>query len=190
MLDASLREDVRAAVTLAGTTEGPALGRRFRFIVPALAVLVAGVLGGGAFLWVGADRQPEPIASALSSYRSNQVPANPAVGPAPDLASAGLTLAGAGHGVLGGLPVDVYAYRGPDAARVFLYVTEDVFPEARGASGQSGMVNGWTAQDHGLFMLCEGHPVSFLLVTTDQTTAIHVDQALGAASTFALARSA
>jgi hypothetical protein len=87
--------------------------------------------------------------------------------------------------------VDMYAYRGPDAARVFLYVSGEVFPEARGASGQSGMVNGWTARDDDLFMLCEGHPVSFLLVSPDQTTAIHVDRALSAAgNAFAPARSA
>ncbi len=189
---ASLREDVRASVTLLSrSTEKESLPRRLQILVPVLAVLLAGILGGGALLWTGAHRQPEPIASALSSYRSNEVPVAPVIGPAPDLGSAGLRLAGAGHGEMGGMPIDVFAYRGPGHGRVFLYVSSEVFPEAKGASGSPGMARGWTAWDKGLFMLCQAHPLSYLLVGADQGMVGRAERALAAEGhTFALARSA
>lgn len=162
---ARLREDVRAAVTL--SAGGPR--RRRRLLVAAFTVSAVVVAGTIAVLSaVPSTAQPPEIEAALASYRSREIPPAPPERVAPDLGAAGLELMGGGARLLGPMPTDVFAYREPSGARVFLFISSSAFPEASGATRRgSGMAPGWTARAGGLSLLCGSRPTSFLLVGAD-----------------------
>lgn len=169
-----LREDVRAAVLMSGARRRPAIRPTAGVLV--LLALVSAALG--VTLFARGD-QPQPIAAALAAFRSGDVPGDrAAVRPAPDLSEVGLTLVGTGKTDLGTLTADVFAYRAGDEDRVFLYMSEDRFPEARGATERAGAAHGWVAEDDAVSMFCADIPVSFLLMGTDDRLLDAVEDAL------------
>lgn len=162
MAPPGLKEQVRAAVVLS-----PERRRRApRALLPAAAVLMMGALSA-TLLLPAAGRQPEPIAAALSAFRSDDVPTGrPSQLPAPDLTGVGLRLMAGGRTVLGSLPADVFSYQGPGDQRLFLYIGDSTFPDARNAVERSGNVHGWRARDDGVSLVCADRPISYLLMST------------------------
>jgi anti-sigma factor RsiW len=163
---ARLREDVRAAVTLSDLGSG---GRRRRRVVIATFGGVAAVLA--ITLTVvslgGWSSQPPEIAAALDSYRSIQMPGQPARGVPPDLTAAGLQLVGSGATRLGSMSADMFAYLEPSGGRVVLFLSSAPFPKAVGATEGGGMARGWTATADGVTLFCGSRPTSFLLIGRD-----------------------
>jgi anti-sigma factor RsiW len=160
----SLRDAVRAAVALSG--EGMH-GRRRR--VPLLVLvlgLVAAITGGALVL--SAERQPGPIAEAVSAYRAGTplLPEPPTV-PAPDLSSEGFELAASGGADLDGLESEAFVYRGRRGERLYLFLSRSAFPVARDATANAGTAHGWVATDDGVAMVCADDPVSHLLLGDD-----------------------
>jgi len=170
-----LRESVRASVQ---AEEIPPQRRR-KLLVPALAVMLAGVLALGAFAEVVRAHQPKPIAAALAAFRSNRVPAAAPHRPAPDLSAVGLRLLDSGSESVGGLPVDLFAYEaGATGNRVFLFMGDRPFPEARGATERAGSTHPWDALDGGVSLKCAESPVSYLLMGADPALLAGAEQAL------------
>jgi len=173
-----LREDVRAAVSM---SEAP--GRhRVRILVPLMAAVVAGLAASGlllsGLLRSGAPAQPRPIASALASFRSGNVPATaPTLHAAPDLSAAGLRLLSGSRSSLGGMAVDVFWFAdGPK--KVVLILSSERFPEAIGAQKRAGAVHGWRAADDGVHLVCADSPISYLLMSRDGSVVQSAEVAL------------
>lgn len=162
----SLREDVRAAVTL--SAEGSR--RRPRIALGALGIVA--ILASATFLILAlgsSTTQPPEIAAALASYRSQSMPVAPPKRSAPDLSSAGLELTGSGSTHLGSMTSDLFVYREPSGARVLVFLSSSTFPEAAGATQTGSMASGWTARVDDLSLVCGSGPVSFLFVGRDLT---------------------
>jgi hypothetical protein len=162
-----LRDDIRAAVVLSGA---PARGG-LRVRVSVAAVVVLGLIGTAVFV-TGELRgrkpeQPKPIAAALASFRSEQVPSSdPTMHAPPDLRAAGLVLINSGRSSLGGLPVDVFWFT-DGKTKVELLLSSRRFPEAVGATERGGTVHGWEMSEDGVGLLCADSPVSYLLMSRD-----------------------
>ncbi len=175
---AGLRDDIRAAVAL---SEAPA-HRGLRIRVPVVAAVVLGLIGTGVLVTGelrGRTRdQPRPIAAALASFRSEQVPsAAPTVHAPPDLRPAGLMLIDSGRSSLGGLPVDVFWFT--DAkTKVVLFLSSRRFPEAVGATERAGTGHGWEASEEGVRLVCADSPVSYLLMSRDGALVQRAEAAL------------
>lgn len=174
-----LREDVRAAVAMSEASGG----RRFRILVPVVAAALAGLVVSGLALGdlFGGGRppvQPRPIASALASFRSDQVPASALTRHAPpDLSAAGLQLLGGGRSSLGGIAVDVFWFTN-GRSKVVLFLSSERFPEAVGARDRAGAVHGWRAADGGVHLVCADSPISYLLMSRDGSLANRADSLL------------
>ncbi len=172
---AGLREDVRAAVTLSEGAPGP----RRRLLVSTVAILSATTVVLASFALLRRPGQPPPIAAALASYRSSgPTGASPAGRAAPDLRGEGLELSSSGHVIIGGMPVDAFGYRSSSGARVLLFFSSSVFPQASGATERTGSVHGWVSQEGGLSLVCGDRPVSYLLVGEDTSLLRSADAAL------------
>jgi hypothetical protein len=168
-----LREDVRAAVLMSEARRRLAIGP----LAVALVLMVLGSIALGVSLFSKA--QPQPIDAALAAFRSGDIPTARAAGrPAPDLSAIGLTLARAGRMDVGTFPVDVFVYRTAGRDQVFVYLSDEAFPEARGAAQRTGAVRGWVAQDDGVAMVCAEAPFSFLLMGSDQRLLDVVEEGL------------
>ena len=164
-----LREDVRAAVAMS-----EALGRRrARILVPVIAAVVAGIVASGLLIanlfGEGGPGQPTPIAAALTSFRSEQIPASRSTLHAPpDLSAAGLRLLGGGRSSLGGMAVDAFWFT-DGRTRILLFLGSRRFPEAVGARERAGAVHGWRAAVDGIQLVCADSPVSYLLMSRDRS---------------------
>lgn len=156
-----LRDDVRAAVLLSESRPRRSLLPHFLVVVVLLAV-VGGTVAGLTSL--GGEGQPDAIEAALASYRSGPTLEPPPVREAPDLSTEGLLLISSGRTSLGEIEADAFAYRDASGARVLVFLSSLVFPQARDATEHSGTLGGWHARDGGLALLCGSRPVSYLLV--------------------------
>jgi hypothetical protein len=171
---AHLREDVRAAVALAG----PGRRRRPAFLPASIAIVIAGAVAA-AFLLTHHSSQPGAIAAALASYRADDVPAAaPASHHTPDLSDAGLIPTASGRSALDGLDADVFAYHGASGRRIFLFLSSQLFPQAAGATRRAGSVHAWQATDRGLTLVCADRPVSYLVVGADTSLVRAAEEAL------------
>jgi hypothetical protein len=131
----------------------------------AAMVLITGGYGVDRLVTGGSSGQPQTIAAALESFRSDRIPAEgPALRPAPDFARAGLELMHSGHGVVGGYSVDVYYYRGPAGVRLFLFESARSFPRVQSARDVSGPGHQWRAAEDGVSILCGDRPLPYLLI--------------------------
>jgi hypothetical protein len=170
-----LREAVRAKVLMS-----PGVDRRIappRVMARVLGVLALATLLGGLTV-LSSAAQPEPIAAALAAFRSGDIPTvRSAARSAPDLSDEGLRLVRGGRAVLGGLTVDAFVYASGED-RIFVYMGESAFPEARGSVEITGAVPGWRADDDGVAMVCAETPVSLLIVGTNERLLEAVEVAL------------
>jgi hypothetical protein len=116
---AQLREDIRAAVTVAATNPAPS-PRPLRRSLAAVAIAVAVLAGTAVSVRPWPYSRPASaapaavIAAAVTSYRDGRLPgtAVPAE-PAPNLTPLHLRLAGAAAGRLDGVAVTMFAYSTP-----------------------------------------------------------------------------
>jgi hypothetical protein len=174
---ASLREDVRAAISLSGI--GP--WRRRAGLLRGASVLMALAVTAGAVTLVGSlrkDEQPSSIRAALATYRSDRLPAVGPVRSAPDLASAGLQVLGGGHQSLDGVTTDVFRFVDRQGNRIFVFLANRAFPEASGATERAGTVHGWEAVADGVHMVCADAPVSYLVMGAEPSLVERAEDAL------------
>lgn len=177
---ASLREDIRAEVSLAG---GSSRRRRAsRVILAFTAVLTVAVVASALVLadFVGSPRQPEAIAAALTAYRADRTPSGTAVARAPDLSATGLRLISSGREQLDGIVADVFRYVDPSGRRVFVFLSDQTFPEASEASERAGAVHGWQAVEDGVHLVCADSPVSYVVMGDDDRLVGQAEEALRA----------
>lgn len=154
-----LRERVRAALAATAPERRRA---RWPLAVAASVVVIASAFAAVRLL----PQQPAPIAQAVADFREGRLPGETASAPAPDLSAIGLELAASGSGSLHGLAVDAYAYRATDGDRVLLYLSEEVFPVARGAR-QRAPDGPWRASSDGIELLCAQEPHALLALSDD-----------------------
>jgi hypothetical protein len=176
---ASLREDIRAEVSLA---EGNRGGRASRVMLAVAAVLTVAAVATALVLadFVGSPRHPEAIAAALTAYRSDQTPSGTAVAKAPDLSATGLRLISSGREQLDGIVADVFRYVDPSGRRVLVFLSDLTFPEASGATERAGAVHGWQAVEDGVHLVCADSPVSYLVMGDDEQLVRQAEEALRA----------
>lgn len=135
----------------------------------AVVVLVASVAVsiGFALGRAGGDAgPPAQIAAAVADYRSETLPGE--LMPhdaAPDLSAVGMSVAGAGGGVLGAQEVTGYGYRDSAGRRVALYFSDDPFPmPARpGADASAAALE----VHDGVTVLCSRAPHTVLVLSDD-----------------------
>jgi len=139
--------------------------------------LAVGLVGGAAALFFAilsarptdlSPQDPPPLAAAVADFRAQELPGRqlPAAG-TPDLSRLRLTPVGAGGGRYGGLAVDGYAYRDSAGRRLVLYLSQQPFPTAPGASRLEGPDGPWTAQRGDVVILCARAPHALLVVGQD-----------------------
>ena len=80
--------------------------------------------------------------------------------------------------MMGGFPVDAYAYRSPGGERILLLMSNEAFPQAQGASVRSAPVTGWEAREGGVVIRCANRPHSYLLLGDDAHMLTMVERAL------------
>jgi len=160
---AGAREDLRAAVAAAGTSE------RERSWLGGAAAAVALLGLGATLLFLRGPHQPAAITEAVADFRSGRMPVAAAPKrPTPDLSSAGLHLVGAGSGSVGSLGVDAYAYRDAAGRELLVYLSDLPFPLAAGAVPSDGAGSRWSAHDGDVQLLCAQRPHSMLLVSDQE----------------------
>ncbi|MBA3552035.1 MAG: zf-HC2 domain-containing protein [Actinobacteria bacterium] len=173
----SLREDIRAEVSLAESTRR---GRTSRVMLALAAVLTVAAVATALVLadFVGSPRQPEAIAAALTAYRADRTPSGTAVARAPDLSATGLRLISSGREPLNGIVADVFRYVDPSGRRVFVFLSDVTFPEASGANERAGAVHGWQAVEDDVHLVCADSPVSYLVMGDDDQLVRQAEEAL------------
>lgn len=172
-----LRETVRASVAAGQSDAG---GRRpVRRVAAFAAAAVVGLVALGVVV-TASGGQPEPISAAVVAFRENHAPAGgPAHHAAPDLGSAGLALTASAREIMGGLTVDAFTYRSDRGERVMLLISEQEFPEAKGAVQYGGTTHAWEAKADGVTMMCVDEPVSYLLLGGNPDLLRRADDAMG-----------
>ncbi len=158
-------------------TEGRDHSHRARWLVPALAVLAAGI--AIAVTIVVRLQQPGPIDAVLCSYRTSSLPDGAPAGEAPSLTAAGLTLEASGVTVFGDDlgPVDTFVYETDDGSTIVLYASAVPFPRPRDVPDQEPS-DRWSGDVDGVFMTSIEEPNPFLIVGSDRNL---VDHAAGGA---------
>lgn len=184
---AALRERVRALVLAEEHAVGPAPisagpSRRTRTLV---AVLVAGTVAVATALlsarFSGFPVQDPPaLAAAVSDFRDRELPGRqlPAAG-APNLSRLRLVPVGAGGGRYGELAVDGYAYRDAAGRRLVVYLSQQPFPTAPGATRLEGADGPWTARRGDVVILCARAPHALLVVGQDAALVREAAEELG-----------
>ena len=175
---AHLRESVRGAVALSGASSAARRPFRVGVLAVAATVSVAALALVGVVVFVG-HGQPAPIAAALAAFHSDATPVGaPASQAAPDLGMAGLEVQASAHEMMGGFPVDAYAYRSSGGERILLLMSNEAFPQAQGAIVRSAPVTGWEAREGGVVIRCANRPHSYLLLGDDAHMLTMVERAL------------
>jgi hypothetical protein len=169
---ARLREDVRASLALSQRVRRPSVRA-----TPLVRVgLVLGLIS--ALLAIGvasrSPSQPPPIATALSVFRSGDVPGSPSA-IAPRLPGFGLELRSEGRVRLGPVEADAYLY-GSGSRSVELFVSARDFPEAVGA--RETTTGGWTAWAGSTYLSCGSDPAPYLVIGSDRGLVTRIDGAI------------
>jgi len=169
----SVRETIRASILSENAySPGRAARRRFFGVAGLAGVIVAAAFVGLALrISLPSTHQPEPVAQAISDFRSGRIPAERASSRrAPDLSGMGFELAGAGAGEVGNLLVNGFSYRDPAGRRLQIYLSRRPFPEAAGARRSRSHPNSpWTASSGEIQLLCALHPTPLLALSPDSS---------------------
>ncbi|MGQ0678796.1 MAG: hypothetical protein ACT4OM_03915 [Actinomycetota bacterium] len=165
----SVRENIRASVLDGVAPLRTPLrwkaGAGLALVVTLLAAVV-GVRGLPEGPAPPAVQQPGPVAQAIIDFQNGRVPAGkPASHAALDLSQIGFRVAGAGGGEIGDMEVDGYAYLDNYGRRLQIYMAEEPFPEAAGATNRSGSQSPWSASAQGIEILCAEKPMSLLALS-------------------------
>jgi anti-sigma factor RsiW len=134
----------------------------------AVAAAAAAVLAGGAVTTLAVpDAPPLAIGAAAAEFRAHQLPGDTApAGPAPNLATLGLSPVAAGVGELAGQDVTAYMYRDPLGHRLAVYTSQRPFATPA-ETEEYGGDGAWVTRLGGVSVLCGRAPHRTMVVGQD-----------------------
>lgn len=160
---AHLRDRIRGLTQ----TERPGRAPRRAYRLLA-AVVVAAVVGAGAFAVSQRDAEHAVIAAAVAAYNEGELPGSSMPkAPAPDLSAVDLVEVGAGRGRIESLDVDAYIYRDQSGRSVMVYTAREAFPMPDGARPLRSKRGPWVADEDGVTVLCARYPHELLIIGKD-----------------------
>jgi hypothetical protein len=182
-----LRERVRALVLAEEHAEAspPISVRPSRRTRTLVALLLAGTTAVAAAVLSARPsdspaQDPPALTAAVSDFRARELPGRrlPAGG-APDLSRIRMVPVGAGGGRYGELVMDGYAYRDGAGRRLVVYLSQQPFPTAPGATRLEGADGPWTAHRGDVVILCARAPHALLVVGQDAALVRDAAEELG-----------